>query len=81
MTMLHCPGAATFSQGQTVLSGSNSNTAIPAVLEFQRRLATAAVSTGTVLGEIQFTGWDGSIDGLGAQIRSVYTVSPILNTG
>ena len=45
------------------------------MLQFQRRLGSAAVTTSTVLGQMQFTGWDGAVDGLGAQIRSVLTVS------
>ena len=52
----------------TVLASSS-------VLRFQRRLSTAAVVTGTVLGAVLFTSWDGATDGPSAQIRSVFTVS------
>ena len=69
-------GLATFTQGLTVLYGSSlAAAAAPAVLQFQRRLGTAAVATGTSLGVIQFTGWDSAADAVGAQIRSVHTVS------
>ena len=68
-------GPATFTQGLTVLYGSSIAAAAPAVLQFQRRLGAAAVATGTSLGVIQFTGWDSTADALGAQIRSVHTVS------
>lgn len=66
---------ARFTAGSTLLYGGSGVSATSAVLKFQRRLSTSAVTTGTVLGQIQFTGWDGAVDGLGAQIRSVFTVS------
>ena len=66
---------ARFTAGSTLLYGSSGDSSTSAVLGFQRRLGTAAVSAGTVLGQVQFTGWDGIVDGLGAQIRSVFTVS------
>ena len=66
---------ATFTAGKTLLYSNAAVTSSSAVLAFQRRLATAAVATGTVLGQIQFTGWDGVVYGLGAQLRSVFTVS------
>ncbi len=73
--LLTVNAATTFTAGQTVMYGSSSAAASSAVLQFQRRDAAAAVATGMVLGEVQFTGWDGATDGLGAQIRSVFTVS------
>ena len=72
--LLTVKAATTFTAGQTVMFGSSSTAASSAVLQFQRRAAAAAVATGMVLGEVQFTGWDGAADGLGAQIRSVFTV-------
>lgn len=66
---------ASFTAGSTLLYGSSGDLTRSAVLEFQRRLSTLTVTTGTVLGQVQFTGWDGAVDGLGAQIRSVFTVS------
>ena len=66
---------ARFTAGSTLLYGSSGVLATSAILGFQRSLGTSAVSTGTVLGQVQFTGWDGAVDGLGAQIRSVFTVS------
>lgn len=66
---------ARFTAGSTLLYGSSGILATSAILGFQRRLGTSAVSTGTVLGQVQFTGWDGAVDGLSAQIRSVFTVS------
>ncbi len=73
--LLTVNAAANFTAGQTVLFGNSSTAASSAVLHFQRRAAAAAVTNGAVLGEVQFTGWDGAADGLGAQIRSVFTVS------
>ena len=67
--------AATFTQQRTVLYGGSSVRAAPAVLAFQRRLGAMAVTTGTVLGAMHFTGWDSVVDGLGAQMRSTFTVS------
>lgn len=66
---------ASFTAGKTLLYSDTAVTSTSAVLAFQRRLASSAVATGTVLGQIQFTGWDGGVDGLGAQMRSVFTVS------
>ena len=66
---------ASFTGGSTLLYGGSGVTSTPAVLGFQRSLGTAAVSTGTVLGQVQYTGWDGAVYGLGAQIQSVFTVS------
>lgn len=55
---------------------SNSSTpATSSVIQFSRRLGTAAVATDTVLGALLFTGWDGATDASNAQIRSVHTVS------
>ena len=73
--LLTVNAAANFTAGQTVLFGNSSTAASSAVLQFQRRAAAAAVTNGAVLGEVQFAGWDGAADGLGAQIRSVFTVS------
>lgn len=73
--LLTVNAATNFTAGQTVLFSNSSTAASSAVLQFQRRAVAAAVSNGTVLGEVQFTGWDGSANGLGAQIRSVFTVS------
>jgi len=73
--LLTVNAAANFTAVQTVLFGNSSTAASSAVLQFQRRAAAAAVTNGTVLGEVQFTGWDGAADGLGSQIRSVFTVS------
>lgn len=74
---------ANFTGGSTVLYGGSGVVSTPAVLVFQRRLSTSAVNTGTILGQVQFTGWDGAVNGLGAQIRSVFTVSlkplPLIN--
>lgn len=66
---------ATFTSGSTLLYGGSGVLATSAILEFQRRLSTSAVTTGTLLGQVRFTGWDGAVYGLGAQIRSVFTVS------
>lgn len=73
--LLTVNAVANFTAGQTALFGNSSTAASSAVLQFQRRTAAAAVTNGTVLGEVQFTGWDGAADGLGAQICSVFTVS------
>ena len=54
---------------------SNSSTAASgAVLGFQRQNGAAAVTSGFVLGSILFSGYDGSVEGSTAQIRSVFTV-------
>ena len=66
--------AAVFTGPVNAYSGS----AVPSqssTLRFQRRLGTAAVAAGTVLGAVLFTGWDGATEAAGAQIRSVFTVS------
>ena len=55
--------------------GVSTNSAISAVIQFSRRLGNAQVATGTVLGAMLFTGYDGAADGSTAQIRSVFTVS------
>lgn len=58
--------------------GYRSDSATPAnssVIRFSRRLGTSPVASGTVLGALLFTGWDGASDGSAARIRSVYTVS------
>ncbi len=55
-----------------------SNISIPAsglVLGFQRQNAGSAVSSGFTLGSILFSGYDGSVQGPTAQIRSQFTVS------
>ncbi len=77
--LLTVNAATTFTAGQTVMFSSSSGASSSAVLQFQRRAAAAAVTNGMVLGEVQFTGWDGAADGLGAQIRSVFTVSWFLS--
>ena len=66
---------ATFTGGSNLLYNGSVVPSTCAVLSFQRRMSTSAVSTGTVLGKVQFMGWDGVVDGLGAQTRSVFTVS------
>lgn len=68
-----------FTGRSTLLYGDSSMPSASAMLQFQRRLSTLAVSPGTVLGKVQFTGWDGAVDGLGAQIRSVMTVSSLVD--
>jgi len=56
---------------------SNSSTAASgAVLGFQRQNGAGAVTNGFVLGSILFSGYDGSVEGPTAQIRSVLTVRP-----
>lgn len=72
--LLTVNAATTFNEAQIMLYGSSTTAASAATLEFQRRVGTAAVTTGAVLGEMQFTGWDSTVFGLGAQIRSVFTV-------
>lgn len=72
--LLTVNAATTFNEAQVMLYGSSTTAASAATLEFQRRVGTAAVTTGAVLGEMQFTGWDSAVFGLGAQIRSVFTV-------
>ncbi len=55
-----------FSNSSTLASG--------AVLGFQRQNGAGAVTSGFVLGSILFSGYDGSVEGSTAQIRSVFTV-------
>ena len=76
--LLTVNAATNFTAGQTVVFSNSSTAASSAVLQFQRRSAAAAVTNGMVLGEVGFTGWDGAADGLGAQIRSVFTVNSFL---
>ena len=64
----------TFSAGFQMFSNS-STAASGAVLGFQRQNGAAAVTSGFVLGSILFSGYDGSVEGTTAQIRSVFTVS------
>jgi len=54
---------------------NNATAANGAVLGFQRQNAGSPVTSGFVLGTILFSGYDGSIQGATAQIRSVFTVS------
>jgi len=63
----------TFSAGFQMFSNS-STLASGAVLGFQRQNGAGAVSSGFVLGSILFSGYDGSVEGPTAQIRSVFTV-------
>ena len=67
-------GAATFSQSVQLFSNS-STASSGAVLGFQRTIVAAAISTGFTLGGVLFSGYDGSVQGPIAQIRSVFTVS------
>ena len=67
-------GPVTFTQGLTAMFGGSTVASASAVLQFQRQLGTAAVTAGTVLGAVQFTGWDSVVHATGAQIRSVFTV-------
>ena len=66
--------AATFF-GPTNYRSDSSTPATSSVIQFSRRLGANAVATGTVLGAVLFTGWDGATSGSTAQIRSVHTVS------
>jgi len=66
--------AATFT-GPFHVYGGSTVPSVSSVIEFQRRLGTGPVTTGTVLGAVLFTGWDGATYGFGAQIKSVFTVS------
>ena len=69
-------GPATFNQAFQLFS--NSTTAgSGVVLGFQRTGAAAAVATGFTLGSILFSGYDGSVQGPVAQMRSVFTVSAV----
>ena len=70
--MLNC--AASFT-GPVDLLGTSNLPNDAAVMGFQRKLGELPVTTGTVLGEVLFSGWDGAAQGPGAQIRSVYIVS------
>ena len=72
--MLNC--AASFT-GPVDLLGTSYLPNDAAVMGFQRKLGNLPVATGTVLGGVLFSGWDGATQGPGAQIRSVYTVSTI----
>ncbi len=63
----------TFSAGFQMFSNS-STLASGAVLGFQRQNGAGAVTSGFVLGSILFSGYDGSVEGSTAQIRSVFTV-------
>jgi len=62
-----------FSAGFQMISNS-STAASGAVLGFQRQNGASAVTSGFVLGSILFSGYDGSVEGSTAQIRSVFTV-------
>jgi len=66
--------AATFT-GPFYLYDGSTVPSVSAVLDFQRQLGTGPVTTGSVLGAVLFTGWDGATYGTGAQIESVFTVS------
>lgn len=66
--------AATF-YGPAGYRSDSSSVASSSVIQFFRRLGSGPVTTGTVLGTLLFTGYDGAVDGTAAQIRSVYTVS------
>ena len=66
--------AATF-LGPVNYRTDTSTPATSSVIQFSRSLGTSAVTTGTVLGALLFTGWDGATDAPTAQIRSVHTVS------
>lgn len=70
---------ATFT-GPVDVYGRSNVPANSSVIEFQRRLGTSAVTTGTVLGAVMFTGWDSATDAPGAEIRSVFTVSLTADT-
>lgn len=69
---LHC--AASFT-GPVDLVGTSSVPSDASVMSFERQLGGLPVTSGTVLGQILFAGWDGAAQGTGAAIRSVYTVS------
>ena len=60
--------------GPVALLGPSTLPSSSSSVTFQRRLGPAPVVTGTALGQLLFTGWDGAADGVGAAIRSVYTV-------
>ena len=66
--------AATF-VGPTDYRSGSLTPANSSVIQFSRKLGSGPVTTGTVLGTLLFTGFDGAIDAAVAQIRSVYTVS------
>ena len=66
--------AATF-LGPVDYRSDSSTPNTSSVIQFSRRQGTNPVATGTVLGALLFTGWDGATDGSTAQIRSIYTVS------
>ena len=69
--------AATIFAGPVALYSGGTVLADAAVAAFRRRLGTGAGATGTVLGRVLFTGWDGATDGSAAQIRSVFTVTDL----
>ena len=71
--------AATF-LGPADFRSLSTTPARPSVIRFSRRLGNAPVTTGTVLGSMLFTGYDGATDGSTAQIRSIYTVGPWAHT-
>jgi len=62
--------------GSFGLYSNNVTAAGGAVLGFQRQNGAGAVTSGFVLGSILFSGYDGSVQGSTAQIRSVLTVKP-----
>lgn len=66
--------AATFA-GPADYRGDDLSPASSPVIQFSRRLGSGPVTTGTVLGTLLFTGYDGTMDAAAAQIRSVYSVS------
>lgn len=66
--------AATFF-GPAEYRSDSSTIGRSSVIQLSRRLGGAPVTTGTVLGTLLFTGYDGATDAAAAQIRSVYTVS------
>ena len=68
-------GPVTF-QGPVEHRGLNASLGSSSVIQFSRRLGYAPVVSGTVLGAMLFTGYDGATDGSTAQIRSMFTVSP-----
>lgn len=61
--------------GPVDLASTNSFSSDASVMSFEQQLRDLPVITGNVLGQIVFTGWDGTAQGAGAAIRIVYTVS------
>ena len=71
-------GPATFNQALQLYSNSATATS-SVVLAFQRANNGGAVTNGFTLGSILFTGYDGSVQGPTAQIRSTLTVGQSLS--